>query len=371
MSVPPFTPVNLDALIDRLNMIYKNADLVSTISSVALGKLIDKEDVSQRMKKVAINKEKLQKLRDLPKMEQRTPVWYEARQTMITASDFAQALGKGKFGTQKQFFQKKCGYEKDSFDMFKAALCWGVMFEPVAADAYVHFNKCKLYDFGLLRHPTLDWVGASPDGINENGVMLEIKCPFKRKITGEIPSQYYYQMQGQLDVCDLDECDYLECEFLEYENEREFIKHFSDNNNPKGIVIELHQTDSNTNSKYVYSPFVYHADRNNTIDWLHHHLAHRNMSEVVKVHYWQLFTYSTSRVYRDKDFLANDVYPELKTVWDKVVAYKRDKCLYDHEISVPSSAIIKKQESGAKMSISISTTTKNVKFDTYAFVDDN
>lgn len=372
-SITPVTPVNLDAMIDRLNMIYNDADLVSTISSVALGKLIDKDDIARRTGKVAVNKQKLQKLLDLPKMEQRTPVWYEARQTMITASDFAQALGKGKFGTQKQFFQKKCGYEKDSFDMFKAALCWGVMFESVAADAYAYYNKCKLYEFGLLRHPTLDWVGASPDGINENGVMLEIKCPFKRKITGEIPSQYYYQMQGQLDVCDLDECDYLECEFLEYENEREFVKHFADNNHPKGVVIELHQTDSSTNSKYVYSPFDLHADRDNTIDWLHRYLAQRDMSDVAKVHYWQLFTYSVSRVYRDEQFLANDVYPDLKAVWEKVVAYKRDKDLYDLEISAPSASIIKKQESAAKMSISISTATatKNVKFDAYAFVDDN
>lgn len=372
-SITPVTPVNMDAMIDRLNMIYNDADLVSTISSVALGKLIDKDDIARRTGKVAVNKQKLQKLLDLPKMEQRTPVWYEARQTMITASDFAQALGKGKFGTQKQFFQKKCGYEKDSFDMFKAALCWGVMFESVAADAYAYYNKCKLYEFGLLRHPTLDWVGASPDGINENGVMLEIKCPFKRKITGEIPSQYYYQMQGQLDVCDLDECDYLECEFLEYENEREFVKHFADNNHPKGVVIELHQTDSSTNSKYVYSPFDLHADRDNTIDWLHRYLAQRNMSDVAKVHYWQLFTYSVSRVYRDEQFLANDVYPDLKQVWEKVVAYKRDKDLYDLDISAPSASIIKKQESAAKMSISISTATatKNVKFDAYAFVDDN
>ena len=365
------TSVNMDAMIDRLNMIYNDADLVSTISSVALGKLIDKDDIARRMGKVAVNKQKLQRLLDLPKMEQRTPIWYEARQTMITASDFAQALGKGKFGTQKQFFQKKCGYEKDSFDMFKAALCWGVMFESVAADAYAYYNKCKLYEFGLLRHPTLDWVGASPDGINENGVMLEIKCPFKRKITGEIPSQYYYQMQGQLDVCDLDECDYLECEFLEYENEREFVKHFADNNHPKGVVIELHQTDSSSNSKYVYSPFDLHADRDNTIDWLHRYLAQRDMSDVAKVHYWQLFTYSVSRVYRDEQFLANDVYPDLKLVWEKVVAYKRDKDLYDLDISAPSASIIKKQESGTKMSISISTATKNVKFDAYAFVDDN
>jgi hypothetical protein len=41
--------------------------------------------------------------------------------------------------------------------------------------------------------------------------MLEIKCPFRRRITGEVPLQYYYQIQGQ-----------LECEFSKYFNEAEY-----------------------------------------------------------------------------------------------------------------------------------------------------
>ncbi len=380
MSSPLMTSVelklNLDAFIDRLHAVYQDPDLIATVAGISLGKGVDPNDVRNRLQKLASYKRTLQALLDIPKMEQRTPAWYEARNTMITASDFAQALGKGKFGTQKQFYQKKCGYEKDVFDMFKAALCWGVMFEPVAADAYAFFNKCKLFEFGLLRHQSIEWVGASPDGINENGVMLEIKCPFKRKITGEVPTQYYYQMQGQLDVCGLDECDYLECEFLEYDNEAEFINHFHDNIHPKGVVIELVHANNQYNSKYLYSPFAQHADREGILEWLHNQMCTVGAQEVAKIHYWQLWTYSVARIYRDSHFLQNDVYPELKQVWEKVVAYKLDKTLYDKEVTVASSSIQtnKNKDEHQRISINISTatatTTKTIKFDTYAFIDD-
>ena len=62
----------------------------------------------------------------------------------------------------------------------------------------------EVFEFGILRHPTIECLGASPDGISDIGIMLEIKCPWKRKKTETIPEQYYYQIQGQLDVCSLD-----------------------------------------------------------------------------------------------------------------------------------------------------------------------
>lgn len=41
----------------------------------------------------------------------------------------------------------------------------------------------KIYEFGLMKNPHHDFFGASPDGISELGVMLEIKCPYKRRPT--------------------------------------------------------------------------------------------------------------------------------------------------------------------------------------------
>ena len=54
--------------------------------------------------------------------------------------------------------------------------------------------------------------------------MLEIKCPFKRKIDGSIPEQYWMQIQGQLEVCDLKNVIILECKLRQYNNEADFLK---------------------------------------------------------------------------------------------------------------------------------------------------
>ena len=52
--------------------------------------------------------------------------------------------------------------------------------------------------------------------------MLEIKCPYSRQITGIIPKYYFYQVLGQLEVCDLEYCDFLECSNKEYNNSEEY-----------------------------------------------------------------------------------------------------------------------------------------------------
>jgi hypothetical protein len=75
-----------------------------------------------------------------------------------------------------------------------------------------------------LLHPELAGFGASPDGITEDGIMLEIKCPYSRvPVAGEVPKAYRAQVQGQLEVCGLEECDFLECRFEMYFDEEEFL----------------------------------------------------------------------------------------------------------------------------------------------------
>lgn len=339
----------VDNVIDRFYIKYRTRyepyrlmDVLHThIKTVFTNQNVPREYIKDRVVKLWNYQDQLKNLIELPKLEQRSPEWYNARQNLITASDFAQALGKGKFGTQKQFFQKKCGYEPDNFDSSAPALRWGVMYESVAIDAYAAKNGTQMYEFGLLIHPEkhMKWFGASPDSITELGIMVEIKCPWRRKITGEIPEQYYYQMQGQLDVCGLTECDYLECEFVEYDNKEDFVRHFADNPNEKGIIIEyLHD---NT-TKYVYSPFAACHNVHGLVGWLekeYETVAAKH--SVTKVHFWQLHTYSVVRVYKNDEFL-NANFPLLKQVWDKIMSYKADRALYDSQVCcvMPS----KKQE---------------------------
>lgn len=67
-----------------------------------------------------------------------------------------------------------------------------------AAQIYERRNGVSIKEFGLIAHPTVPFLGASPDGIVQNssnplvpkGTMLEIKCPPTRVIDGVVPEHY-------------------------------------------------------------------------------------------------------------------------------------------------------------------------------------
>ena len=44
--------------------------------------------------------------------------------------------------------------------------------------------------------------GASPDGYYQGNV-VEIKCPYSQEIYKDIPERYYFQMQMQMEVCNM------------------------------------------------------------------------------------------------------------------------------------------------------------------------
>lgn len=256
------------------------------------------------------------RLQNLDKgIEQRSDAWYSARYNMITASDIAQALGHGKFGSQKDFFKKKCSPTPKPFDATAPALKWGIMFEPVAQDIYSKLNKnIDIYEYGLIKHPSIPFIGASPDGITCQGVMLEIKCPWKRKIQeGIVPLQYYYQIQAQLDVCNLDECDYFECEFDETcfnINQIDFINESLYD----GYIIEQ-------NSNYTYFDTIQNMQQSNK----------GTLSECHIIHAWSLRKSSTSRIKRDMHFI-DEMMLECKRVWEKVNVYRDNITLYNKDI---------------------------------------
>ena len=309
--------INVDIFIDKMLVDGKDAKLIQDIwKSMTYMEC----DVRKRQEIVARYKMHLLELLKLPKIEQRTKEWYDARQTLITASDFAQALGEGKFGTQKQLIQKKCGFEEDHFDNSALALRWGTMFEDVACAIYAIRNKCHVHDFGLLRHPQIDYFGASPDGITDSGIMVEIKCPWKRKIDGTVPTQYFYQIQGQLDVCGLDECDYWECEFIDSEDPED-IKN-SLGTFERGLILEDYD------GNYTYSHVATQETWDTIEQW---HACKCDMTKIKKLHYWALTKCSTVRVYRDEDFLKHKLV-QLAEVWDKIKVYRADEELYNKEI---------------------------------------
>lgn len=196
-------------------------------------------------------------LRNLPLVPQRSPAWFDLRRNRLTASDLAQALGKGKFGTKKQLLEKKAFPDGVVFDAFMAPLKWGVMFEEMGMRCYQqHVNSAKLYEFGLIANSEIECFGASPDGITETGIMVEMKCPYKRKCTNDVPEQYFLQIQGQLATCHLSYCDYVECYFEAFNDisEYEMVAQSMDKMG-HGIIMEF--LDENEKYVYEYSPEWY------------------------------------------------------------------------------------------------------------------
>jgi putative phage-type endonuclease len=287
--------------------------------------------VRERINKVRGYRERLGVLRGIPVVEQRSPEWYEMRTGMITASDFGVAMGKGKFMTLKDLYKKKCGYEEDTFTPSPPTE-WGVKYEPVACSIYEILNYTEVHEFGLIRDMRggSDFMGASPDGINDNGVMVEIKCPYntKRPLNGQIIDQYFIQIQGQLDVCELEECDFFECIFNEYYTEGSFVD-ACDSTSVRfyGAIIERMGVDGR--KSYTYSSGDDDESVSQIVEWVVASSCKGSMD--CKVVYWVLRESNQVRVYRKEDFFF-EIKETVRRVWDKILMYRSNKSKYDEEI---------------------------------------
>lgn len=57
-------------------------------------------------------------------------------------------------------------------------------------------------------------VGASPDGITTDGVIVEIKCPYWRSVRAEtMPITAWWQVQAEMEATGLAEADFVEMDF--------------------------------------------------------------------------------------------------------------------------------------------------------------
>lgn len=147
-----------------------------------------------------------------PQLAQRTPEWYEARRTLITASDCAAALGIKPYASYKTCPRKDLLQKKlDNRPLHNIFVEHGTLYEDEARDLAMAKLGMQALDLGLLRHPTLPWLGASPDGVTTCGKCIEIKCPLRRKIVpGEVPHHYFPQVQVQMQVCGLRETVFIQ-----------------------------------------------------------------------------------------------------------------------------------------------------------------
>lgn len=154
------------------------------------------------------------------KNNQKTDEWYKLRNKIITSTDVATILNKNKYQNKFELLQIKNNQLNSSNNDNKTEIIWGNAFEDIARNIYSNLNNnLKIFETGLINHNKYNWLGASPDGICENGELVEIKCVFGSRNIIEIPEIYYIQTQIQLEVCNLDICNLFQCKFIEISKE--------------------------------------------------------------------------------------------------------------------------------------------------------
>jgi putative phage-type endonuclease len=289
----------------------------------------DKETIDKRRNVLISYKNQLARLKKLPLIKQRTIEWLEARKSRLTASDLEDALKQNNLTLAK----KKAGITKDVTNYTTIPpLKWGTMFEDMACRVYSEsLNNIHVSEFGLVIDEKHEHFGASPDGINDMGIMIEIKCPFSRTIKdGYVPSKYYMQIQGQLAVCSLNECDYVECKFIDYESIYKYLDDLESNyNNMKtkhGIIAEYRNLNS---GEYFYIYSDSHLSASDTIDNINKKVLDYDKeneknkeNQFIKLTPWRLENMNIQRVYFDEKSWK-DTLPKITAFWDKVEECKK------------------------------------------------
>ena len=278
--------------------------------------------MSRRIDKIKQYRSQLFNLKQLPFVKQRTQEWFDLRKDRLTASDLYDAIKGG--ANTLSLAKKKANVVADKTNYKNIPpLKWGTMFEPMAVRCYSQQNhNIQIHDFGLICDTINPHFGASPDGISDMGIMIEIKCPYSRKLVdGFIPPKYLSQIQGQLAVCQLEECDYIECEFKQFESEEEYFSTLNSNKlNNHGIIAEY--LDGNNDFHYLYSGEDITPSQAKTNIYQQMTNVDINTYSFNKFIYWQLTQINIQKVKFNNDEW-NMTSDKITEFWNKVEDIKK------------------------------------------------
>lgn len=147
------------------------------------------------------------------------PQWKRERGIRLTASRFGEICK----ATANRDFKKLALQYVNPKEFRSRATDHGKSYEAVAiktlSSMYGKIEQC-----GLFVSANKPWLGASPDGILNDGSIVEVKCPYSskdKKINDvtipflkkteasfelKLDHDYYFQVQGQLYCCNATRC---------------------------------------------------------------------------------------------------------------------------------------------------------------------
>lgn len=91
----------------------------------------------------------------------------------------------------------------------------GTAMEPLARAAYEFISDCVCEVPAFIQHPTIPYIGFSPDGLVGKPGMVEIKCPalegrHMRTVESQAcPDDYWPQVQGGMWIAEREWCDFV------------------------------------------------------------------------------------------------------------------------------------------------------------------
>lgn len=147
--------------------------------------------------------------------DQGSQAWFEARIGKLTGSIIADAVAKRKRGDEELACRLNLRYDlatervihKPLEHFVSKWMEFGKEMEPMARAAYEIRKDVRTRQVGFVLHPSVEWSGASPDGLlDSDGGLVEFKCPkntthFRYLNAGVVPEEYIPQMMWQMACC--------------------------------------------------------------------------------------------------------------------------------------------------------------------------
>ena len=147
-------------------------------------------------------------------IEQRTPEWFAIRKGRITGSSVGAILGLSPFSSPDAVMRRMVREYHNAPSEFEGNIAtdYGTRNEEGAKREYELETGKIVVESGF--HTFEDWLGASPDGFVDDG-LIEIKCPFGLRNGGEFKTakeqpHYWAQMQIQMFVTKTKWCDFYQ-----------------------------------------------------------------------------------------------------------------------------------------------------------------